>query len=71
MKLAEESQHLPTFICSEERYKYLRTPMGLVSTGNEYSRLGDIAIEEMTDVENLASSSEENFLTNLLDTQAL
>ena len=36
--LAEDSQLLKTFITSWGRFKFLRGPMGLVSTGDEYCR---------------------------------
>ena len=45
MPLHEESQHLTTFITCFGRYKYLRCPMGFVSTGDSFSYRGDIAID--------------------------
>ncbi|QQP51889.1 Uncharacterized protein FKW44_013375, partial [Caligus rogercresseyi] len=43
--LAEESQDLTTFITPFGRFKYLRSPMGFISTGDSYSYRGDIAID--------------------------
>jgi hypothetical protein len=51
MELAEESQELTTFICQEGRFKYLRAPMGLNSTGDEYNRRCDLAIAGVPNVE--------------------
>ncbi|QQP57647.1 Uncharacterized protein FKW44_002706 [Caligus rogercresseyi] len=45
MPLAEESQDLTTFITPFGRFKYLRSPMGFISTGDSYSYRGDIAID--------------------------
>ena len=42
--LAEESQHLTTFITPWGRYKFLRGPMGLMFTGDEYCRRTDAAL---------------------------
>ena len=42
--LAEDYQRLTAFITSWGRYKFLRAPMGLSSTGDEYCRRGDIAL---------------------------
>eukprot|EP00117_Sycon_ciliatum_P038875 scpid16023/ scgid28814/ Transposon Ty3-G Gag-Pol polyprotein; Gag3-Pol3; Transposon Ty3-1 TYA-TYB polyprotein; Capsid protein; p24; Spacer peptide p3; Nucleocapsid protein p11; Ty3 protease; p16; Spacer peptide J; Reverse transcriptase/ribonuclease H; p55; Integrase p61; Integrase p58 len=42
--LAEDCQHLTAFITPWGRYKFLRAPMGLSSTGDEYCRRGDIAL---------------------------
>ena len=41
MPLHEESQHLTAFLTPWGRYCYLRAPMGLSSTGDEYCRKGD------------------------------
>jgi hypothetical protein len=49
--LAKESRPLTTFICSEGRFQYCRAPMGLLSTGDEYNRRGDIAIAGLSNVE--------------------
>ena len=43
--LAEKSQELTTFITPWGRYKYLRAPMGLSSTGDKYNLLMDAAID--------------------------
>jgi len=45
MPLAKESQALTTFITAYGRYKFLRSPMGFISTGDSYSFRGDIAID--------------------------
>ncbi len=42
--LEKESQLLTTFITSWGRYKFLRGPMGLISTGDEFCRRTDAAI---------------------------
>ena len=42
--LAEESQHLTTFITPYGRYKMLRAPMGFISSGDEFCKRGDIAL---------------------------
>ena len=49
IKIAEEDQHLTTFITPYGRFKFLRAPMGLISSGDEYTRRGDHAL---SDVEN-------------------
>ena len=43
--LQESSQHLTTFITPWGRFRFLRAPMGLVSTGDEYCRRGDLALQ--------------------------
>ncbi|MEM7375732.1 MAG: reverse transcriptase family protein, partial [Bacteroidota bacterium] len=45
MALDKDSQGLTTFITPWGRYKFLRAPMGLVSTGDEFCRVGDKALE--------------------------
>ena len=47
--LQEESQHLTTFITPWGRYKFLRRPMGFVSTSDEFSRRMDNALEGVKD----------------------
>ena len=42
--LEESAQQLTTFLTPWGRYKYLRAPMGLASTGDEYCRRGDEAL---------------------------
>ena len=44
MALDEDSQDLTTFITPFGKYKFLRSPMGFVSTGDSYSYRGDIAM---------------------------
>jgi transposase InsO family protein len=51
VELDEESQDLTTFICSEGRFRFKRAPMGLVSTGDEYCRRGDVALSGIKDIE--------------------
>ena len=45
--LEEDSQILTTFISPWGRFKFLRSPMGLVSTGDEYCRRGDVALSDI------------------------
>lgn len=45
LKLAEEDQHLTTFITPFGRYKYLRGPMGFAATGDAFCRRGDAALQ--------------------------
>ncbi|XP_059084410.1 uncharacterized protein LOC131881541 [Tigriopus californicus] len=45
MSLHPDSQHLTTFITPFGRYKFLRAPMGFISTGDSYSYRGDIAMD--------------------------
>lgn len=42
----EEDQVLTTFITPWGRYKFLRAPMGLSTSGDEYNRRGDEALED-------------------------
>ncbi|XP_059092245.1 uncharacterized protein LOC131887632 [Tigriopus californicus] len=44
MPLAEESQHLTTFLTPFGKFKFLRSPMGFVSTGDSFSYRGDVAM---------------------------
>ena len=39
--LAEESKDLTTFICSLEKFRYTRAPMGFISTGDSYNQRSD------------------------------
>ena len=45
MPLAEESRPLMTFATPWGRYRWLRSPMGFVHTGDSYTLWGDIAME--------------------------
>ena len=45
LPLHPDSQHLTTFMTPWGRFKFLRAPMGLVSTGDEYCRRGDLALQ--------------------------
>ena len=45
--LAEEHQILTTFMTPWGRFKFLRSPMGLVSTGDEFCRRGDVALSDI------------------------
>ena len=49
--LSQESQELTTFLTPWGRYLFLRSPMGLSSTVDEYCRRGDIAIAGLSNVE--------------------
>ncbi|MPC75281.1 Retrovirus-related Pol polyprotein from transposon opus [Portunus trituberculatus] len=46
--IAEEDQDLTGFITLGGRYKFKRVPMGLVSSGDEYNRRGDQALEDVS-----------------------
>lgn len=46
--IAEEDQELTTFITPWGRYKFLRAPMGLSISGDEYNRRGDEALRTAT-----------------------
>ena len=43
----KSAQNLTTFLTPWGRYKYLRAPMGLASTGDEYCRRGDDALQDL------------------------
>lgn len=45
MQLAEEDQHLTTFITPYGRFKHCRGPMGFSATGDAYCLRGDIALQ--------------------------
>ncbi|XP_043234479.1 uncharacterized protein K02A2.6-like [Amphibalanus amphitrite] len=45
LPLHPDSQHLTTFMTPWGRFKFLRAPMGLISTGDEYCRRGDLALQ--------------------------
>ncbi|XP_069985567.1 uncharacterized protein [Penaeus vannamei] len=47
LELAEEDQHLTTFITPYGRYKHRRGPMGFSATGDTYCSRGDIALQGM------------------------
>ena len=49
LPLDEASQHLTTFVTPWGRYKFLRGPMGFISTGDEFCRRGDLALEGIGD----------------------
>ena len=44
LELAEEDQHLTTFITPYGRYQYLRGPMGFAATGDTFCLRGDAAL---------------------------
>ncbi|KAI9551307.1 hypothetical protein GHT06_002507 [Daphnia sinensis] len=46
--LAPSSQHLTVFMTPWGRYKYLRAPMGLCSSSDEYNRRADLAFENVS-----------------------
>ena len=48
--IAEEDQDKTVFISPWGRYKHLRGSMGLVSTGDEYNRRGDLALCGLPDM---------------------
>ena len=48
--LEKESQDLTTFITPWGRYRHLRAPMGFISTGDEYCRRGDLALQGIQNV---------------------
>ena len=50
LPLDEDSQSLTTFITPWGRFKFLRTPMGLNSTGDSYCRRGDVALDGIGNV---------------------
>ena len=45
MAIAPEDQHLTTFITPWKRYMFQRAPQGLVTSGDEYGRRGDQALD--------------------------
>ena len=62
--LAPECQERTTFLTPWGRYLFLRSPMGLSSTGDEYCRRGDIAIAGLSNVEKVMDDvivHDENF----------
>ena len=68
--LDEKSQNLTTFITPYGRYKFLRAPMGLMSSQDEYCSRGDEAIQGIDRVEKVvddilihSSSPQENLNT--------
>ena len=48
--IAQEDQHLTTFITPWGRYQFRRAPMGLISSGDEYTRRGDQVISNIANV---------------------
>ena len=44
-EIHEDDQELTTFITPWGRYKFLRAPMGLTTSGDEYNRRGDEALQ--------------------------
>ena len=47
LQLAEEDQHLTTFIAPYGRFKHCRGPMGFSATGDAYCLRGDMALQGM------------------------
>ena len=45
--IAEESKDLTCFTTPWGRVKFLRIPTGLISSGDEYNRSGDVALGEI------------------------
>lgn len=48
LPLQDDSQRFTVFITPFGRYKFLRAPMGLTSTGDEYCRRGDAALQGLS-----------------------
>lgn len=48
MELAEEDQHLTTFITPFGRFKHCRGPMGFAATGDAFCLRGDMALQGIT-----------------------
>lgn len=64
MELAPESQNLTTFLTPWGRYKFLRAPMGLSSTGDEFCHQGDKALSGLGNLQKVVDDSvvyDENF----------
>lgn len=57
LSLDENSQQLTTFITPYGRYMFLRAPMGLSSTGDEYSRRGDIALKNIKNMQKVVDDT--------------
>ena len=73
ISLEEESQKLTTFITPWGRYCFLRAPMGLSSTGDEYCRRGDIAISGLNNIQKVIDDSilyDENFEDHVSNVRA-
>ena len=51
MTLDKNAQKLTTFITPWGRYQFLRAPMGLNSTGDEFSRRGDEALKNVNNIQ--------------------
>ena len=70
--LEKESQLLTTFITPYGRYKFLRAPMGLASSQDEYCSRGDTAIQGIERVEKVVddiliyNSSAQEHLSNVV-----
>ena len=47
MRLDEESKKLTTFLLPSGRYRYVRGPMGLASSGDDWSFRSDIVITDI------------------------
>ena len=68
MELAEEDQHLTTFITPYGRFQHCRGPMGFAATGDAFCLRGDMAlqgIENCTKVVDDVLLYDEDFLTHL------
>ena len=51
IQLDPRDKHFTTFITPYGRYRFLRSPMGLSCSGDEYCRRGDIAMQKLQNVE--------------------
>jgi len=66
--LAEEDQHLTTFITPQGRYRYLRGPMGFAATGDAFCLRGDRALQGVMNCVKVVDNVliyDENYLTHL------
>ena len=74
VELAKEDRPLTTFITPWGLYRYTRSPMGLSSTGDEYCRRGDLAINGLPRVEKVVDDllvHSDNFEQHLADVKAV